>query len=240
MSYLGFMAVFFFLSPDKEMISPIHPANVTCMMAVNGLLWVGTASGVVLTLDFSNPTITHRSSRQDMLEIRARRTRTPDGAKDDDDGSGEASKTSSPPSLSPTPNADGYIEVLGSSRRSRGLVLPSVCSYGDARMSCFGHLNGVNSFVGVRRDDIDLTGRGQPESSPFDGDDGGGDVSREYGWIFSGGFGFVDLYLENVDERRARRRTSTLMQTKAAASRSTAGQSIDVRYDSQQFLFWRL
>eukprot|EP00118_Oscarella_pearsei_P010960 m.70139 g.70139 ORF g.70139 m.70139 type:complete len:620 (+) comp35660_c0_seq11:2374-4233(+) len=208
---------------DKETISPIHPAHVTCMMAVNGLLWVGTASGVVLTLDFSNPTITHRNSRHDVLEIRARRRE-------------EVPRRSG--EKSPSPNADGFIEVLDP-RFGKTPSLPPICSYGDARMSCFGHLNGVNSFVGVRCEEIDRSAMRQ-EGSPLDGDDTG--LEREYSWIFSGGFGFVDLYLENVDERRARRRTSTLMQSSrlSAARQGHPGQPIDERYDSQQFLFWRL
>ncbi|XP_062514914.1 uncharacterized protein LOC134190483 isoform X2 [Corticium candelabrum] len=122
----------------------------------------------------------------------------------------------------------------------KGAPFTAICSYEDAQMSCFGHLNGVRCLLAVTAEDIlkctmrDITGS-------FESDD-----AKQFSWMFSGGYGFVDLQLKDTDERNKRRRlsgvpsTPTLRPVTGKLAHNQRGYCPDSRYDSQQFLFWKL
>ena len=184
------------------------------MVAVNQQVWIGTASGVVMILRFENAKLGHSNSRHADIHVSARHATT-------------SAPGANPNTLDP--------------RLGRTASLPPICSYEDARMSCFGHLNGVRCLLAIHAEDI-LKCTIRDIAGSFESDE-----VKEFSWMFSGGYGFVDLQLKDADERRNRRRLSGSAPiskmpppTAISSSQKLRGYYPDSRYDSQQFLFWKL
>jgi hypothetical protein len=200
---------------DSEPPGPLHHSYVSCMLAVNQQVWIGTASGVIMILHFDIAKLVRSNSRHD-------------------DVHGYTSATSA--SSAPGANTSSTLDP----RLRRNVALQPICSYEDARMSCFGHLNGVRCMLAIHAEDI-LKCTIRDIAGSFESDD-----VKEFSWMFSGGYGFVDLQLKDADERRKRRRLSTnapvpnVSPPVAMSSQKLRGYYPDSRYDSQQFLFWKL
>lgn len=204
-----------FFRLDCEPAASLHQPSVSCMLPVNQQVWIGTASGVVMILHFGSTKLSQSNSlRTD----------------------GRTARRASDPRDRPNPNTlDGSDPRLG--KLPSG---PPICLYEDARMSCFGHLNGVRCLLAVHAEDI-LKCTMREIAGSFESDD-----VKEFSWMFSGGYGFVDLQLRDAEERRKRRRLSAIASSNAMPPPSAKspqkprGYYPDTRYDSQQFLFWKL